>query len=255
MPAEGTDLWWNEEIMQPVQSSIHHQAWIMEINAHPDFVPGTLIISWWGLSCRKVLAVIQFLGVKVCDVNPVRHLVLGGLGISSSPLSVGRQWEAMALGMSLWVEENLPRLIWLPFLFPYCTLYRTLAVAVFHLTKGKASRLSVLCAPRCPHMATVCSQVPWCLLTVLPPVVVLRQVWVPFCMEPSLLSQLRRHLPLLFHFFVAHVISTSHPKYPVRLGAMSDSNLVSPHPHHTALQVVSSLPIFVEWIKEITRDW
>ena len=58
--------------MQPVQSSIHHQAWIMEINAHPDFVPGTLIISWWGLSCRKVLAVIQILGVKVCDVNPVR---------------------------------------------------------------------------------------------------------------------------------------------------------------------------------------
>lgn len=61
-----------------------------------------------------------------------------------------------------------------------------------------------------------------------------------------LLSQLRRHLPLLFHFFVAHVISTSHPKYPVRLGAMSDSNLGSPHPQHTALQVVSSLPIFVE---------
>lgn len=73
MPAEGTDLWRNEEIIQPAQSSIHHQAWIMEINAHPDFTPRTLIISSWELSCRKVLAVIQTLGVKECDVSAVRH--------------------------------------------------------------------------------------------------------------------------------------------------------------------------------------
>jgi len=45
----------------------------MEINAHPDFTPRTLIISSWELSCRKVLAVIQTLGVKKCDVSAVRH--------------------------------------------------------------------------------------------------------------------------------------------------------------------------------------
>lgn len=72
MPAEGTDLWRNEEIMQPAQSSIHHQAWVMEINAYPDFEPGTLIISPWELSHRNVLAVIQVLGMKECDVNTVR---------------------------------------------------------------------------------------------------------------------------------------------------------------------------------------
>lgn len=72
MPAEGTDLWRNEEIMHPVHSSIRHQAWVMKINAHPDFVPGTLIISPWELSRRNVLAVTQIPGLKECDGNTVR---------------------------------------------------------------------------------------------------------------------------------------------------------------------------------------
>lgn len=72
MPAEGTDLWRNEEIMRSLQSSIHHQAWIMEINAHPDIVPGTLIISSQETSCRNVLAVIQILEVKDCEGSTVR---------------------------------------------------------------------------------------------------------------------------------------------------------------------------------------
>lgn len=58
--------------MQPEQSSIHHLAWVMKINAHPDSEPGTLIISSWGLSRKSVLAVIQILGMKECDVNTVR---------------------------------------------------------------------------------------------------------------------------------------------------------------------------------------
>lgn len=76
----------------------------------------------------------------------MRHLVLRGLGTRSSSLSTGRQGEAMASGMALWVEENLPSFIRLPFLFCYCILSGTLVVAVFRLPKGKAIRLSVLLA-------------------------------------------------------------------------------------------------------------
>ena len=76
----------------------------------------------------------------------MRHLVLRGLGTRSSSLSTGRQGEEMALGMVLWVEENLPSFIWLSFLFSYCILSRTLVVAIFHLSKGKAVWLNVLLA-------------------------------------------------------------------------------------------------------------
>lgn len=72
MPAEWIDLWGNEEIMQPIQISIPHQAWVIEINALPDFEPGPLIISSWELSHRNVLAVIQIPGMKEYDVNTVR---------------------------------------------------------------------------------------------------------------------------------------------------------------------------------------
>lgn len=44
MQAEGTRVM-EKQSMQPEQCSIHHLAWVMEINAHPDAEPGTLIIS------------------------------------------------------------------------------------------------------------------------------------------------------------------------------------------------------------------
>lgn len=69
MPAEGRDLWRNEEIMQPMESPIYHQPWIMGINAHPASVPRTLIISSWELSLRNVLAAVQIPGMRGYDAN------------------------------------------------------------------------------------------------------------------------------------------------------------------------------------------
>lgn len=69
MPAEGRDLWRNEEIMQPEQSPIYHQPWVMGINAHPASAPRTLIISSWELPFRNVLAVVQIPGTRERDSN------------------------------------------------------------------------------------------------------------------------------------------------------------------------------------------
>lgn len=48
------------------------QAWGTGINAHPDFVPGTLIISSWELSLRNALALIQILVMGECNINTLR---------------------------------------------------------------------------------------------------------------------------------------------------------------------------------------
>lgn len=76
----------------------------------------------------------------------MRHFVLRGLGIRSNLLATERQQEVVALGIALWVEENLPSLFWLPFIFSYCAaVYRTavvvVVVVVFSFTKRKAIRL------------------------------------------------------------------------------------------------------------------
>ena len=256
----------------------------------------------------------------------MRHLVLRGLGTRSSSLSTGRQGEAMASGMALWVEENLPSFIWLPFLFSYCILSRTLVVAVFHLPKGKAIGLNVLLAALkvCPQspavMSPPCSscnhgpqagmgsflheallalwtkKIPpaWLTAHVLSPVQFFKIPWTVACQAPLSMARIlegvaisyfrgssqprdwscisciscfgggfltielpgKPHLPLIFLFFflVAHVVPISHPKYPVKLRTIPDSNSVS-STQNIAWHIVSSLPTFVEWIKEITCDW
>lgn len=145
MPAEGTDLWRNEEIMRSLQSSIHHQAWIMEINAHPDIVPGTLIISSQETSCRNVLAVIQILEVKDCEGSTVRwssHETLGPVwaGNQKQPRYCREAAGSDGFG-HISLGDGVGEICQVKsgcLFFALIALSRPLVVAAFRLTKGEA---------------------------------------------------------------------------------------------------------------------